>query len=339
MAATWLDTLGANPIPWLLSSDEPWTRYRTLQDLLGRGEGDPRVQSARHHMMANPRVRDLLHEALTWGARPLKRHSDASHPIYAFSTLADFGLTAEDSHDVTDGTMLNAVQKVMARQSPTGAFQTLLNIPARYGGSGEDTWSWMACDAPILLYALSAMGLGHEPTMSLAATQLMELVHENGWRCTGGPEVGRFRGPGRKADPCPIANVLALKALSLAPELADSAATRAGAATLLEHWELQAERRMYLFGIGTDFRKLKYPFVWYDILHVADVLSRFPFARADGRLLEMVQIIAAQADSDGRFTAGSMYRAWHGWSFADKSQPSPWLTLLVLRVLKRVYGG
>jgi len=27
---------------------------------------------------------------------------------------------------------------------------------------------------------------------------------------------------------------------------------------------------------------------------------------------------------------------WKGWSFADKKSPSPWLTLVVLRVLKRL---
>jgi len=50
----------------------------------------------------------------------------------------------------------------------------------------------------------------------------------------------------------------------------------------------------------------------------------------------MVETITAQADEDGRYTAGSMYRAWKGWSFADKKHPSPWLTFLVLRIQKRV---
>jgi hypothetical protein len=34
-----------------------------------------------------------------------------------------------------------------------------------------------------------------------------------------------------------------------------------------------------------------------------------------------------------------MYRAWKGWSFADKKNPSPWLTLLVHRILKRLESG
>ena len=91
-----------------------------------------------------------------------------------------------------------------------------------------------------------------------------------------------------------------------------------------------------MFGIGTDFRKLKYPFVWYDILHVTDVLSRFENARRDSRVQEMVNVITAQADEDGRYTASSMFRSWSDWSFADKKHPSPWLTFLVARLAARL---
>jgi len=250
----------------------------------------------------------------------------------------------------------------MAHQSPEGAFQSLVNIPKAFGGTGEDMWTWMLCDAPTLLYALLAMGpstllrtgLGHdelrpepfdfaqdapaEGRVQRAVEHLVGLVDENGWRCVGAPELGKFKGPGRKDDPCPIVNVFALKALAQVPELLDSSATRTGADMLLGHWERRTERKIYMFGIGTDFRKLKYPFIWYDILHVVDVLSRFPFVHAEPRFLEMVETITAQADGEGRYTASSMYRAWKGWSFADKKKPSPWLTFLVLRVLKRLYG-
>jgi hypothetical protein len=50
----------------------------------------------------------------------------------------------------------------------------------------------------------------------------------------------------------------------------------------------------------------------------------------------MVSTITARADEDGRYTAASMYRAWKGWSFADKKTPSPWLTFLVLRIQRRI---
>lgn len=317
-------------IQWLLDSAEPWTRYRALRDLLGRPEEDAEVAAARAALLAHPQVRRLIALAATWPGRPILRHNDAGHPIYALSTLADFGLTAADPG------LERAAAAVLAHRSADGALQSLLNVAPAFGGTGEDTWSWALCDTPTLLYALLALGLGAEPGVRAAVAHLVNAADENGWPCRCGPELGRFRGPGRKADPCPIANVYALKALSLVPELLDSPATRRGIEMLLGHWERRAGVKYYLFGAGSDFRKLKYPFIWYDILHVVDVLSRYPFVHADPRFVEMVAAITAQADGQGRYTAGSMYQAWKGWPFADKKQPSPWLTFLALRIQTRV---
>jgi len=314
---------------WLINCNEPWTRYRTLTDLLDCPADDPTVLVARAEMLAHPQVKSLISSAATWGDKPLKRHNDASHPLYAFSTLADFGLQAGDPG------MGAVVDAVLAHQSEEGAFQTVVNIPRAFGGDDTDQWTWILCDAPTLLYALLAMGLGGDSRVQQAVGHLAGLVEDNGWRCRCSPELGRFRGPVRKADPCPIANVYSLKALSLAPDLFDSPATRAGTDMLLDHWQHQTERKIYMFGIGTDFRKLKYPFVWYDILHVVDVLSRFPFVRDDPRFREMVGTLTQQADENGRYTARSMFMAWRGWSFANKKSPSPWLTYLVLRIQKR----
>ena len=318
---------------WLLQSDEPWTRYRTLVDLLDRPEDDPEVQAARAEMLAHPQVQELVAEAVAWPGYPIKRHNDARHPIYKWSTLADFGVRAGDPG------MGEGVEAVMAHQSPEGAFQSTVNISRAFGGTGEDTWTWVLCDAPTLLYSLLTMGVRDDERVQRAVAHLVGQIDENGWRCTAAPELAKFRGPGRKDDPCPIANVYALKALAQVPELLNSPAAQTGAEMLLWHWEHRAERKMYLFGIGTDFRKLKYPFVWYDVLHVVDVLSRFPFVHADPRFQEMVETITAQADEAGRYTASSMYRAWKGWSFADKKHPSPWLTLLALRITRRIEQG
>lgn len=315
---------------WLLQSNEPWTRCRTLVDLLDRPQDDAEVQAEQAAMVTHPQVQALVAEAAAWPGYAIRRHNDAGHPLHKLGTLADFGLQAGDPG------LAAALEAVLTHQSAEGAFQSLINIPRAFGGDDQEHWAWVLCDAPVLLYTLLAMGMRDDSRVTRALDHLAGLVEENGWRCVAAPELGRFRGPGRKTDPCPIANVLALKALAQAPGWLDSPAAHAGAEMLLRHWQLSAERKPYLFGAGTDYRKLKYPFVWYDILHVTDVLSRFPFTHGDPRLTEMVAAITAQADGQGRYTATSMYQVWKGWSFADKKSPSPWLTLVVLRVLKRL---
>lgn len=317
-------------LKWLLNSPEPWTRYRALIDLGEQPESALEVKTARRDMLDHPQVQSLIVDASGWPGYALKRHNDAKHPIYQISTLADFGL------QVADMDFADTLKAIFAHQSEEGAFQSLVNIPKAFGGTDEDQWTWMLCDSPTLLYSLLAMGFGDDSSVRMAIDHLTSLIHDNGWRCTASPELGRFKGPGRRADPCPIANVYALKVISQIPDLLNSSSARIGTEVLLGHWQLRTEKKFYLFAMGTDFSKLKYPFVWYDILHVAEVLSRFAFVHTDPRFKEMVAAITDQANENGRYTAGSMYRAWKGWSFADKRNPSPWLTFLVLRILKRI---
>ena len=327
------------PIDWLLASSEPWTRYRTRLDLSGLPSDDPAVQQDRQAMLDNPQVRGLMTGAAAWVERPIKRHNDASHPLTMLAMLMDFGIRAEDAG------MGAILQSILAHQSPEGAYRSLVSISQAFGGSGTDQWAWMLCDAPVMLYVVLGLlrDVPSQPdtaaSLERAAQHLLHLVQENGWRCVCASELGRFRGPGRKDDPCPIANLYVLKTLAALGdqrEVSIGHEVRASAEVLLSHWEHQTERKLYMFGIGSDYRKLKYPFVWYDILHVVDVLSHFSFVHADPRFRAMVATITSQADDQGRYTAGSMYQAWKGWSFADKKAASPWLTFLVWRILKRL---
>ena len=51
---------------WLLESDEPWTRYRTLLDLLGRTEEAPEVKTARQELLSHSFVKELVKEAFEY---------------------------------------------------------------------------------------------------------------------------------------------------------------------------------------------------------------------------------------------------------------------------------
>jgi len=109
-----------------------------------------------------------------------------------------------------------------------------------------------------------------------------------------------------------------------------------GVESLLQLWEQRKERRPYLFAMGTDFAKLKAPMVWYDILHVLEVLTQFRRFRQDKRLLEMVDILKTKADTEGRFTDESVWKAGSNWEFGQKKSPSFWLTFQAHRILNRM---
>ena len=91
-----------------------------------------------------------------------------------------------------------------------------------------------------------------------------------------------------------------------------------------------------MFYMGNDFRKLKAPLIWYDIVPVLDVLSRFDYSRQKLQVREMLDIVTARHDSEGRYTPESIWLDWKEWDFGQKKQPSQYLTFLVYRILKRM---
>ena len=311
-------------INWLLEGPA-WMGYRTRIDLLGQAENDPEVIAARETMLEDPQVQALLQELTKWPGTPLKRHNDAGHLLHKLTFLADLGLQANDP------SLSPVIERILEHQSQDGAFQIIINIPTHFGGSGKDEWQWMLCDATSTLYALYKFGMETDPRVQSASSHIASLMRENGWPCAAASELGKFRGPGRKDDPCPYANLVSLKALAQSAEWRDSEACRVGAETILSLWELRKERKPYLFGMGTDFAKLKAPLIWYDILHVLDVLSQFPWLKTDARLQEMAALVKAKEDELGRFTPESIWMAWKGWDFGQKKEPSRWITLIAQR--------
>jgi hypothetical protein len=321
-------TLVSEVIKWLLEG-EPFVQYRTRIDLLGQAENEPEVQRIRKEMINSPKIQQTLYELSNWQKTVLTNHKNASHPIHGFTFIADIGLKKDDVN------MSKIVGEVFEHTSDNGPFQVLVNMPKHFGGSGKDEWAWSLCDTPLVPYSLAKLGLNRDEQVQKAVKHLAGLIQENGWRCAVSKELGNFRGPGRKGDPCPYATLVMLKMLTQFDQWKRSEEVKVGAECLLDLWKRSLEVHPYLFYMGTDFRKLKAPFVWYDILHVVDVLSQFDWLRNDSRLNEMVQIIRAKADKDGRYTPESEWRAWKGWEFGQKKQPSRWLTFVTVRALSR----
>ena len=319
----------AKAIEWLLQGP-PWVQYRTRLDLLGQSESDSEVISARQAMLAHPQIQTLLSELKVWPGPALRRHNDAAHLLHKLVFVSDLGIR------VSDPGVKEIVQKVLQNQSKEGSFQVIANVSPQFGGSGQDQLAWMLCDAPSVLYSLVKLGLRENPAVQSAAKHLASLSVENGWPCAVSPEFGKFRGPGRKTDPCPYGTLIALKALAQFPEWRDSKVCEIGSLNLLQLWEQRKERRPYLFAMGTDFSKLKMPLIWYDRLHVLEVLTQFPALKKDKSLLEMVNIIKTKSFNEGQFTAESVWKAWSSWEFGQKKTPSFFVTLLAHRILLRM---
>lgn len=313
-------TLPGRTIDWLLEEGSPAVRYNTR---LFFGAEKP----ARKELLSDPLIASGIKALGGWDGEILERHNTPDLLMHTLTLLADFGVRADDAG------MPGVVKKILAHANDRGIPEIVIRIPKAFGGSDTPERSWLICDYPAILHGLLAIGV-ENAVVEKGLQTLASLVSDNGYRCLGA--FPKFHGPGRKEDMCPIACLYAAKAMSGRAETAKGRPASRAVEAILGHWEERKRKKYYLFGIGTDFMKLKFPFVWYNILHVLDAVGRCTRFKKDPRVLEMADVVLEKADDSLRFTPESVYMAFKGKDFSDKKAPSPTLTFMTLRALARL---
>jgi hypothetical protein len=312
----------------LLAQSEPWLQYAIRIQLCRHPKED--LTALRAKALEDPKIATFLKDVADFHSTLVTSHKNAGLPIHKLLFLLDLGLDT----DVPE--IRTAIEEILRHRDVNGIYQSLTCIPVHFGGTGKDTFCWCLCDAPLLLTALVIASEDMEIAILPGVAYLTALVHDNGFPCAVSPELGTFRGPGRKGDCCPYATLIMAGLLSRIPQYRDSAAAHTAVAALLNLWENSLTEHPYIFYMGTDFRKLKAPPLWYDIVSVLDVLSRYPYARTDPRFIEMLTLLQSKQDATGMWTPESVYTKFKDWDFGQKKAPSPYLTFLCERILQRI---
>lgn len=330
MGNSWKTALKGEPIPWLLDSNA-WTRYRTLTDLLELPSDSPKVCKAGAELRADAKVKNHIASASQWYPDRYTRHNDPKISHYQLRMLIDFGLTVEDKE-------IEAIVKQAVAHRENGLFAMKQELPTTgkaqpSSSSAEEEYHALPCDSPFITYTLLYAG-ARTPDV----THSVKLIKEHwdscqGWFCHFPFVNSMFK---KVQMGCPMAGLMALEVFSLFPELKESIYARNAYEPIRFHREYG--KTLYYFGRSKKFWTLKYPYVWYNALYMADVLTRFEFLRDEELLKELIVWIENSQDGEGRFTPTSMFRMYKGWDFANKKTPSPWITYLCCSILKRYYS-
>jgi len=315
-------------VTFILEYGDTWLQYAARHNILH--ESKENLTDLRMQALSDPKIITYLNDIAEYHNILVTNHKNPDLPIHKLLFLLDIGFDT----DVAE--IKIAIDKIMEHRDDKGIYQSKTNIPIHFGGSGEDSFGWCLCDAPLLLLALRIAGVDYEQHIKKGVDYLVGFHTEIGFPCTVSSELGKFRGPGRKDDPCPYASLIMLKLMSTIPEYRESESALKTARVLLSLWEDSLDRHPYMFYMGTDFRKLKAPAMWYDIVSVTEVLSRFEPIKSDPLFLEMVMMIKCKQDSNGLFTPEAVYQKFKGWDFGQKKVPSPYLTYLCSRLFARL---
>lgn len=311
---------------WLVDC-EPYVQYAIRKNILKQNSIE--LRELKFLVLSDQRIQKYLRDVSDFNATLVTSHKNSDIPIHKLIFLLEVGLET----DVPQIDM--AIQQILKNKDENGIPMSMTNVPKHFGGSGEDTLAWALCDAPLMLYALAKAGVDYKNQVEEGVKLIIGLFRENGFPCKVSKELGKFRGPGRKDDCCPYATLIILKLLSIIPGYENSDLSNSIIKVLLDLWEKSRDQHPYMFYMGTDFRKLKAPALWYDIVSMAECLSRFEFAKKDKRFEEMLDIIESKANPEYRFTPESVYQKCKEWDFGQKKQPSQWLTYLCISILER----
>jgi hypothetical protein len=312
----------------LLSISEPWLQYAIRSNLLN--ESAKSLAAFKDEALKDNKIKAYLTDISSFHSILVRNHKNPDLPVHKLLFLLDIGF------DMSIPEIDHAVSQIMNHKDKYGVYQSLTNIPEHYGGTGKDIFGWCLCDAPLLLLALLKAKVNYQEHIKQGVDYLVTLQKAQGFPCSVSDELGTFRGPGRKDDFCPYATLIMLNLLSYIDDYKDSDTAVNGIDAILSVWEKSMERHPYMFYMGTDFRKLKAPAIWYDIISVSNCLSKFEYAKTDVRFQEMIDIIKVKQDENGFFTPESIYLKCKEWDFGQKKKVSPYLSFLCMRILKRL---
>lgn len=279
--------------------------------------------------LEDERISSIINELNQWPCYEIKNHKNVDHPLHKLSFIAELGFNKKD-RDIE-----NIFNKIMNNQSEEGPFNLLINIPKQYGGIGEPILTWVMSDAPVIIYSAIKLNNGINEKIKKAIDSVVQIVSENGWHCVSSKQLGKFRGPGKKDDPCPYATMFSLKMLGLTDENEYLKEKEIAISSLFNLWEKRKEIKPYLFAMGTDFKKLKLPFVWYDILNMVDTLSLYKDMKQNKIFAEMLNIILKKETEEG-FIPESIYLKSKQWDFGQKKEASEYMNAIIERIKMRI---
>jgi hypothetical protein len=119
------------PSAALLASEEPWVRHSALLVLEERGYDDSEVVHAREEMLAHPTFSSIILGCMGWPGKPITRHNGVTLLMHKLAFLANWGLDASDER------IGNISRCILETLSPEEALQSLVQVSAAFGGSGD----------------------------------------------------------------------------------------------------------------------------------------------------------------------------------------------------------
>lgn len=309
-----LASLKGDPLPWLLEPENPPVRYWTLVDILDRPRDDVQVRTAQAAIPTYPPVAELLAAQKRegyWGKPDYYLPRTGRGTFWVLSVLGDLGLTAEDER------VQRACDFMFTHQRENGAF-------CRHQQALDQGRVWQeACTHARIVRFLIQFGYADDSRVRKAIGWLVLIQREDGmWFCREGGRHGCLR-----------ATLDVLRVAALDPWLATQPGIPQAAGAVCD---LLMEPRMSRYHISDTWgawERLKYPYFGFSVISALDALTRLGYTLQVPKIAAAVEYLLSRQMHDGTWSADE---SWPDppIDFGRPGEPSKWLTLDALRVIK-----
>jgi hypothetical protein len=332
----WRTPLKADPTDWLLEKENPSVRYFTMRDILDRPEDEPETEEAGREIMRAGLVPELLLKM----SQPFYIKEYPRFYIYKYEGLVWQTLLLAELGARADRQIRDQCEYLLAHSQETGDGGFSMHEAVKTGG-GRIT-EVIPCLTGIRVWSLIKLGYLDDPRVQKGIGWFVKfMVYNDGIEET--PQVAPYDKYemcwGRHT--CHMGVVKALKALGAIPpdrrtEEIHEAIGKASEFLLIHHIYKQSHALSRVSKPG--WRKFGFPLMYQtDVLEILDILTALGVA--DSRMDEALELVISKQNEAGRWVLENTYNSDRLLiPMGQKGEPSKWLTLRALRILKRRYG-
>jgi hypothetical protein len=343
----WSKILNESPIEWLLEESNPSVRYFTMRDILDKAKDSEEVLAAKNAISESVVVQKILRKQ-----NPEGYWEDPQSPYLPKykSSYWTVMLLARLGMDRTNPKVRKACEYLFRYQHAEGGFSTETSTtalkeyeyrrrkgkelsPRREFESSHIFENQLSCLTGNMAASLLRIGYADDARVKKALGWLVRIQKEDGgwlcpyWKAHAKDKHGCFMGT-----ICPMEAFSELPKHNLTEEIRK--AISHGAEFLLMHRLFKADHHN-LSIINQSWLKLSFPWFGYNILRGLDVLTKLGYSR-DERMNDAIDILFQKRDSNGIWILENTPTARMQSNIETKGQPSKWITLIALRVLKRL---
>jgi hypothetical protein len=344
----WAKISRENPVEWLLEKVNPSIRYFTLRDIFGKSENDPQLIAAKRAISESKILTRILHKQKLQGY--WEEPDNPYHPKYKSSYWQIMAL-GQLGADKTNERVKRACEYIFQFQHQEGGFSSYTKERAseeyallmKKGKKLPSHEEWVSskvfehqysCLTGNIVAALARMGYSNDSRVSRALKWLVKIQNEDGgwlcpyWKAHIRDKHGCFYGT-----ICPLEAFSEVKKECWNKEIKKT--VEKGAEFLLMHHLFKADHHDYKV-ISKYWLKFSFPwFYGYNILRGLDVLTKLGYVN-DERLKDAVEILLKKRQTDGTWILDNAPIGRMQANIEVKGMPSKWITLIALRILKRL---